>query len=112
MSRIDIKTATKAEIIDHFKWLGYQDKHGHDLTLCVDFQDLLERVAILNERNQQIKMADSTLQPLISLMDVLDQGLPITEEQGYEIAAYVQMTLEYLREPDGSGSEKEKESSI
>lgn len=46
----DIAKASVAEIIRHFAWLGFTDPSGHELTLNIEFNELVEK-AVDNRTN-------------------------------------------------------------
>ena len=49
-----ISKMNASEIISHFEWLKFEDDHGHQLTMCDDF---LELVDLATEAKRQAKPA-------------------------------------------------------
>ncbi|GEM_PF-2750512 len=48
----NISKATKEEIIKLFESYDFRDPHGHRLTMCEDFHDLLNNYITLKRRNE------------------------------------------------------------
>ena len=48
----NISKATKEEIIKPFESYDFRDPHGHRLTMCEDFYDLLNNYITLKRRNE------------------------------------------------------------
>lgn len=43
IAQTDVSTAAAADIMALFDWYDFTDPHGHPLTLCVPFRQLVER---------------------------------------------------------------------
>jgi hypothetical protein len=48
----DLKTFSREELFELFKWLDFKDKIGHPLTMCQDFINLVDRAVANQEANQ------------------------------------------------------------